>query len=323
MSTCVIFGGAGFIGTHLGRRFLLGGRFDEIHLADLRPVPDLGDPRVSSSVTDVRKEIPEQLTKKPPEWIFNFAAIHREPGHEEWEYFDTNLKGAEQVCRYAGRVGCRSVYFTSSISVYGPTVGPTSEQAAIRPISPYGGSKYPAEWIHRAWLAGASDRRLIISRPGVVYGPGDPGNVLRMIRAVQRGYFVFPGSTDLRKSYAYIFGLLDSIEFTMAQSDPLIIYNYVESPTEPLGQIVREVKQFMHSRAPVLSLPLWALMPVATVLYATAGSRSPVHPVRVRKAATSTHIVPAWLEQRGFEFRYPFRESLRHWRDLAPGDFAS
>jgi len=40
--------------------------------------------------------------------------------------------------------------------------------------------------------------------------PGDPGNILRMIRAIKRGYFIFPGSRTVRKSYGYIEGLLDS-----------------------------------------------------------------------------------------------------------------
>ena len=37
MSCCVLFGGAGFIGTHLARHFLRAGRFDRVHLADIRP----------------------------------------------------------------------------------------------------------------------------------------------------------------------------------------------------------------------------------------------------------------------------------------------
>ena len=126
----------------------------------------------SASITDVREPIPPTLISERPTWIFNLAAVHREPGHEAHEYFDTNLAGARNVCAYAEAVGCENIYFTSSISVYGPTEGPTAEDARICPTTAYWGSKYPAELIHEAWLAGDPGRRLVVCRPGVVYGPG-------------------------------------------------------------------------------------------------------------------------------------------------------
>ena len=33
--------------------------------------------------------------------IFNFAAVHRTPGHEDHEYFETNIRGAENVVAFA------------------------------------------------------------------------------------------------------------------------------------------------------------------------------------------------------------------------------
>lgn len=320
MTSCVIFGGAGFIGSHLARHLTATRRFDNVHLADIRPVAD-APKHVSTSITDVRQPIPEALIAERPDWIFNLAAIHREPGHTAREFFDTNLPGARNVCSYADAVGCRNVFFTSSISVYGPTSGPVAEDARICPITPYGGSKYPAELIHEAWLAASTDRRLVICRPGVVYGPGDPGNILRMIRAIQRGYFAYPGSPDIHKSYAYIYGLLDSIDFAMQGSMRLLTYNYVETPTEPLGELVRQTKAFLNSKAPVLRIPLAILLPAARLAQFFVGPGSPVHPVRVRKAAMPTHIVPATLKKMGFEFRYPYMKSLEHWRSVSPQDF--
>lgn len=320
MSSCVIFGGAGYIGLHLARHLLSTLQFDRVHLADLnRPVQQLEN--ATASVTDVRLSISPMLLSERPTWIFNLAAVHREPGHEAHEYFDTNLAGARNVCAYAEAVGCATIFFTSSISVYGPTVGPTTESSRICPTTPYGGSKYPAELIHEAWLARGSNRRLVICRPGVVYGPGDPGNMLRMIRAIRRGYFAYPGSSGIYKSYAYVYGLLESIDFVMRREEKHIVYNYVETPTEPLGELVRQTKVFLKSNAPVLRIPLALLKPAATLAQAFLGLRSPLHPVRVKKAATSTHIIPGVLQKIGFEFRYPFMKSLEHWRSIAPQDF--
>jgi GlcNAc-P-P-Und epimerase len=319
--TCIIFGGAGFIGTHLARHLLDIGRFAQVHIADVIASPLAAMRGVSTSITDVRKPIAAELTARAPDWIFNLAAVHREPGHPASEYFDTNLKGASNVCAYAEVCGCANIYFTSSISVYGPTTDATDENAPICPITPYGGSKYPAELIHRGWQGRASGRRLIICRPAVVYGPGDPGNMKRMIRAVRRGYFAFPGSPSIRKSYAYIYGFLDAVDFVMVRSEPIICYNYAEYPTESLGTLVSLTKKFLKSSAPVLSIPISLLLPAAHVAQAVLGKSNPIHPTRVTKAGMPTHIIPGWLGDHGFQFRYSFEASLRHWIATSPEDF--
>jgi len=68
-------------------------------------------------------------------------------------------------------------------------------------------------------------------------------------------------------------------------------------------------------------LPLWLLLPASRLIQKVAGNRNPVHPVRVRKAATPTHIVPQTLIDLGFDFKYDFARSLVHWQQTAPEDF--
>ena len=116
MKCCVMFGGAGYVGTHLARHFLATGRFDHIHIADIRPSSLQGTEGITTSITDVRWPIEIALVPSSPEWIFNLAAVHREPGHAPYEYYETNLAGAANVCDYAEVIGCDNIYFTSSIS---------------------------------------------------------------------------------------------------------------------------------------------------------------------------------------------------------------
>jgi nucleoside-diphosphate-sugar epimerase len=313
VKSCVIIGGAGYVGFRWARRLAENKTFGRIVLADVRPPAAALPAGVEFWPGDVRRPLAPQLPDVRPEWIFNFAAVHREPGHERAEYFDTNLPGARNVCALAETTGCPNIFFTSSIAVYGPTAGPTAESAPTYPISAYGISKLAAELIHEGWRRAAAGRRLIVCRPGVVYGPGDPGNILRLIHAVKKGWFVFPGSRALQKSYAYIEGLLDSFEFMLARPAEQLTYNYVERETEALGTLVQIVQDHLGKKIPTFTAPLPLLQLAAGAAQTVTGGRSAIHPARVRKAATSTHIVPQRLVDLGFKFRYDFRTSLQDW----------
>ncbi len=43
--------------------------------------------------------------------------------------------------------------------------------------------------------------------------------------------------------------------------------------------------------------------------------------MRVKKAATPTHIIPQALIDNGFQFKYAFEKSLHHWQSISPEDF--
>ena len=319
MSTCLILGGAGYVGWNWAKRLAGRKRFDKIVLADIRPPSEPLPADWEFVKCDVRQ--PLQVGDLKPEWLFNFAAVHREPGHAREEYFDTNIAGAKNACAFAEQAGCKNILFTSSIAVYGSLNKPTTEASLPYPTTPYGISKLCAELIHKGWRRSGQGRRLYVCRPGVIYGPGETGNILRMIRAVRKGYFVFPGSKDLRKSYGYIEGLLDSFEFIMAREEDQLTYNYVERTTESLGALVRIVQAQVGTKIPTFTAPLPALEAVAAMAQLVTRGRSPLHPVRVRKTASSTHIIPESLVKMGFQFRYDFAASLKDWAKKSPGDF--
>ena len=82
-----IFGGTGFIGTHLAQHLLnqgLAGRITLVNLMPPRTSPiqhgfsrDCG--QVAYVRWDVRQPIPALLTPESPEIVFNLAAIHESP----------------------------------------------------------------------------------------------------------------------------------------------------------------------------------------------------------------------------------------------------
>ena len=186
----IIIGGTGFIGTHL--TILIKQQYSDAHVYNLDIVrPDIPLPAVKVSPLkggqvlrsvfvecDVRKSIEHlPFTPTSEDVIFNFAAVHRTPGHPDQAYFETNIRGAENVCAFAEKFGIKKIVFTSSIAPYGAAEDLKTEETLPTPNTPYGISKLVAEKIHTIWQAKKpNERQLTIVRPGVVFGKGENGN---------------------------------------------------------------------------------------------------------------------------------------------------
>ena len=154
MKSAVIFGGTGFIGVFFSQFLLAHGHAEKVYLIDTQPIElkfsqfrklqVTQDVRIDCLVGDVRKPLDWLNISEPVTLVANFAAIHREPGHEDYEYFETNLLGAENVCKFAERVGCQNIIFTSSISPYGVSESVKYESTLPVPVTAYGSSKLVA-----------------------------------------------------------------------------------------------------------------------------------------------------------------------------------
>ena len=225
--SAIVFGGAGFIGCHFLRR-----------LAQSRPLREAFQRRHSGlraspmkvcTTSTATSAIPfrQDLCGNGPFDIFNFAAVHTTPGHEDWEYYWTNVHGATNVCRFASDVGAEYVLFTSTMMVYGPTEAPKDEEARLEPVNAYGRSKILAEGVHRLWQSERPDRRrLTIVRPGVIYGLAERGNFTRLARALNQRRFVYPGRSDTIKACGYINDLVSSMIQVNDHNDGVFLYNF-------------------------------------------------------------------------------------------------
>src|SRR5882724_7622941 len=100
MKACIIFGGSGYIGTNLAKHFLEKKTFDIVYIADINNTTLEHNPGIVFKNIDVRSKITTDGFQTVG-WIFNLAAIHREPGHEAHEYYTTNILGAKNVCDFA------------------------------------------------------------------------------------------------------------------------------------------------------------------------------------------------------------------------------
>ena len=299
----IIFGGSGFIGSHLAEELESQGY--TVIVADLVPP-------ICKSVTfifcDVRNEINLTLDSTP-EIAYNLAAVHRTPGHQRAEYFETNIKGAENVTRWAVENTVTKIVFTSSISVYGPNEKILDENSTPAPISDYGKSKLIAEEIYCRWQTEDSQNRsLVICRLAVVFGRGEQGNFTRLARALQGHYFFFPGGRNIRKASGYVKDATRSLIFFTDQDIKKIIYNFSFPTNYTIGEICDTFSKVAKYARPVS-------IPVAQVGKVLANVRGPLGSLgqRLLKLVFPTNIAPTTLQKFGFTWKYDLESALNDW----------
>ena len=160
MSTVLVTGGAGFIGSHTSVELLNAG-YDIIILDNfvnskpesLKRIKELTGKDFKFYQADIRDE--EAMTKVFAEnkidAVIHFAGLKSVPQSikEHLNYYDNNIAGTVCLCRVMDKAGCKKLVFSSSATVYGsknpsplredmPTGGTTN---------PYGTTKYFIEQI--------------------------------------------------------------------------------------------------------------------------------------------------------------------------------
>ena len=160
MSTVLVTGGAGFIGSHTSVELLNAG-YDIIILDNfvnskpesLKRINELTGKDFKFYQADIRDE--EAMTKVFAEnkidAVIHFAGLKSVPQSikEPLNYYDNNIAGTVCLCRVMDKAGCKKLVFSSSATVYGsknpsplredmPTGGTTN---------PYGTTKYFIEQI--------------------------------------------------------------------------------------------------------------------------------------------------------------------------------
>lgn len=328
---CVIFGGAGFIGQHFARFLISEGLAANVTLVDAPgkiegELPILGElaARCERVAHDVRQPIPASAFPAACDLICNFAAVHREPGHESHEYYETNLPGAEHVCAWARAVGCRQIIFTSSISPYGPSTEQKTEQSIPTPVTAYGGSKLAAEKIHQVWQAEDAGRRLVILRPGVVFGAREGGNVSRLIKSVLGRYMFYMGNHGVRKAGIYVKELCRIAWWALQRTsanEPVVLLNATMNPGPSMQEYVDAICRVAGVRRRLLNLPFGFLYAGVTGVELLAGAvriQTPINRVRLNKLVRPNDILPRYLVDNGYEYHYTLESALRDWKEEAP-----
>jgi len=170
-------------------------------------------------------------------------------------FHEVNVLGTANVARAAAEAGVTHFVLVSSVSVYGSSLpGGTEESAPCRPDGAYAQSKWEAE-VRATEIAQDSGMALTILRMATIYGEGDRGNIARLMRAIDRGSFIWVGSGSNRKSLIHKEDAARAVlTAALSRATGVSVYN-VSAPPCTMREVVQCLAAALGRHLPPLRVP--------------------------------------------------------------------
>jgi len=309
MSTILLTGGSGFIGSHFHKCL------PNEHLVNL----DLTEPTFPHQATflkgDIRKEedVMDAVRNRDITTIISLAAKHHDFGIGHDEYFDTNEEGTAVLCKAASAHHIKNIIFFSSVAVYGLRDETSEESMTPIPDSPYGASKLAGEKVLKNWAAEDKSRSVVIVRPTITFGSNNVANMHNLIRQIDSGLYFHLGKADNIKSIAYVENVVKAVLFLKARmTRGVSIYNYADEPqlsTRQIGEVIAQALDKKIRLTVPKSLGVMMGLPFDLLIKLT-GKNLPISTARIKKLGTPTHHSARKIFSEGFTPDYTTIDGL-------------
>lgn len=225
----VVFGGAGFIGSHLAERLMAAGAsvtvFDNLktgrtaNLAKIWKQP--GFKFIEADVSN-RKKVNE--TVPGHDIVFHFcddSDIRSAAAHPD-TFVEQNIMGLFYVLEAMRKNGIRTILFPSSTTVFGELANPPASEShgPMIPLNIYGGAKLAAEGLISAWAHTYDFRAVVFRFVGIIGGRMDHGVVHDFVRKLQRdpAQLEILGDGTQRRSFVLVDDCIEAVLFALEKS---------------------------------------------------------------------------------------------------------
>ncbi len=301
-----IIGGAGFVGSRLGNKFVKDGisykKYDIV----------VNDEVDVFSIDIENVNTLDQL--KNSNIIINLAAVHRDDVRPLSRYDDVNVQGSANVCTAARKHNINRIIFTSSVAIYGFAPANTDESGEPNYFNDYGRTKYLAEQVYKEWQAeDPENRTLVIVRPTVIFGEGNRGNVYNLLKQIASLRFVMFGNGKNKKSMAYVENVAEFLRYSLSFKPGLHIYNYIDKPDFDMNTLISEVRKILFGKNNVgLRFPAFfgeIIGYLADIFTKVTRKALPLSSLRVKKFMSTTQFESS-VSKTGFIPSVSLKEGL-------------
>ena len=262
MKKALVTGATGFIGGHLVRRLL---REGILVRALVRPTSSVSGLPAEVEIVegDVGDEQSLSRAVQGIDTVFHLAGkAHAlsEIRQDEGVYHSLIVEGTKNLLEASKKHAVKTFIFFSSVKAMGEsTSGCFDEDADPFPRTAYGRSKLNAERLTLSYKRHTSMRVMCLRLP-LVYGPGNRGNLFRMIRMIDRG--LFPPLPDLHhlRSMVHVANVAEAaiLAATTLAADGRI-YIVTDDRAYSTAELYEKISRSLGRSVPGWHIPLWTL----------------------------------------------------------------
>ncbi len=262
MSTYLVTGAAGFIGSAVARRLIEQGH----HVVTIDNLSTGFRENIPPSVEFIRGDCQD-------DWLisslktFRFEAILHIAGQSSGEIsFDdpvydlqTNAQSTLLLLKFSHETGCKKFVYASSMSVYGDQPDrPVAEDARTQPKSFYGVGKLASEHYLSIFQQHYGMQTTAL-RLFNVYGPGQNLENLRqgmvsifLAQALRDGRIVVKGSPDRYRDFVYIDDVVDAFCLaTESRSSDFRVLNVATSVRTTVSTLIELIQDSLPESVPL------------------------------------------------------------------------
>jgi UDP-glucose 4-epimerase len=225
----LVFGGAGFIGSHLVERLVRDGAsvtvFDNLktgRTSNLAEVWKNKNFRFVEADVSNRKKV--DATVPGHEIIFHFcddSDIRSAAAHPD-TFVEQNIMGLFYVLEAMRKNGVRTILFPSSTTVFGELKNPPASEShgPMTPLNIYGGAKLAAEGLISAWAHTYDLRAVVFRFVGIIGGRMDHGVVHDFVRKLEKNPSELEvlGDGTQKRSFVLVDDCVEAMLFALANS---------------------------------------------------------------------------------------------------------
>jgi len=264
----LVTGGSGFLGGRLVERLAREGIAVRATTRLISRAKDL--PNVEWIECDLTE--PQDLRRAVDgvETIFHCAGMVGPPGSLA-EYQRVNVDVTLDLAEAAEKAGVANLVYISSLSVYAsPPRGarsvdenfPSDDRAADRGV--YSQTKLQAEQTLLEYVRQREKPRVVVLRPGIIYGPGAPPPLGLFQLPSTKNHPIVTGGWRTPIALSFIDNVIDAM-LAAAESDVPTgsVYNVVDSDDISQGDVCREVRRLTEEQIRPVRIPypvVWTMM---------------------------------------------------------------